>query len=384
MKVLVRLCADLGVDFDQRFTLSQNLASRVVQICRRVGTSWLDETDTPIPAMLADPVLQQFNWSVVNDFQQSLHYLYDKNLLSSKRILRMNELQQLFATVDGESSPVAKRLETLLRKGGDSCSSCIPHGVQTWTEALDSMPVWQDPSKSFVWFRDALETAITVPPQRSQKSSLCYMQAVAMLVTYLKRKAGKDGKQINMIQWMRESFGRKELRRHIFDGLGGESKDILERFLKSEIAFKAEDVSCIDSSVLKEFGPALLSRFHVYEHFQTKGKISFMEEDRKNFGEFKGFHSMLLIGVRSEIGSDGAVKKIFLLQNWWEDKQFVECSDRYLRLCRAEAVFVTEPDAFIDTLPTVNGIYAEALGIDRQERFEPESGAVVVTSNSFS
>jgi hypothetical protein len=335
--------------------------------------------------VLADPVLQQFNWSVVTKFKQSLHYLYDQNLLSSKRLLRMNELQQLFATqVDGESSPVAKRLETLLRKGGDSCSSCTPPGVQTWTEALDSMQVWQDPSKSFVWFRDALETAITVPPQRSQKSSLCYVHTVAMLVTYLKQKDGKDGKQINMIQWMRESFGRKELRRHIFDGLGGESKDILERFLRSEIALRTKEVSCIDSSVLKEFGPALLSRFHVYEHFQTKGKISFMEEDRKNFGECKGFHSMLLIGVRSEIGSDGAEKKIFLLQNWWEDKQFVECSDRYLRLCRAEAVFVTEPDAFIDTLPTVNGIYAEALGIDRQERFEPESGAVVVTSNSFS
>jgi hypothetical protein len=78
---------------------------------------------------------------------------------------------------------------------------------------------------------------------------------------------------------------------------------------------------------------------------------------------------MLLLGEHTP--TDGGSRK-FLLQNWWPQKQFIECSERYLVACGAQAVFVRDSSMISDTLPLLDGIWAEAVDVDLEEAYDPE------------
>jgi hypothetical protein len=47
---------------------------------------------------------------------------------------------------------------------------------------------------------------------------------------------------------------------------------------------------------------------------------------------------MILVGVRTD-EQTGSVR--VLLQNWWPDKQFVECDDAYIRASEGRLAFLT-------------------------------------------
>ncbi len=79
---------------------------------------------------------------------------------------------------------------------------------------------------------------------------------------------------------------------------------------------------------------------------------------------------MILLGVRSP--SVGDTSRTFLLQNWWKKKQFVECTEKYLEACGAEAIFVRDHSKILSALPRVDGVYAEAADIDHEEAYYPE------------
>jgi hypothetical protein len=73
---------------------------------------------------------------------------------------------------------------------------------------------------------------------------------------------------------------------------------------------------------------------------------------------------MVLIGHRLEGDND-----IYLLQNWWKSRQFVEVDHNYLIRCNATAYFVKTdqtsiPDKFKTTGPCV---YAENENLDKEE-----------------
>ena len=63
----------------------------------------------------------------------------------------------------------------------------------------------------------------------------------------------------------------------------------------------------------------------VYEDFQLAGRLSYLEEPS---GKQKEYYAMLLVGVRNV-----RAQKVFLLQNWWRSKPFLEVSDSYLDAC---------------------------------------------------
>jgi hypothetical protein len=51
---------------------------------------------------------------------------------------------------------------------------------------------------------------------------------------------------------------------------------------------------------------------------------------------------------------------VFLLQNWWKSKLFVEVSAKYLALCRAEIIFFAKKPAVVPTgLPLLGFIICE-------------------------
>ncbi len=72
---------------------------------------------------------------------------------------------------------------------------------------------------------------------------------------------------------------------------------------------------------------------------------------------------MLLVGVKGSGES-----KIFLLQNWWSKKQFVQVSTSYLADCLPLIYFVRTPQTEIDKrYPVVYGGYAESGGVDAED-----------------
>jgi hypothetical protein len=94
------------------------------------------------------------------------------------------------------------------------------------------------------------------------------------------------------------------------------------------------------SKLLREYGPALI-HLHVDSSFKYSGAYSFkkpLDQDH--------YHTMLLIGYR-RVG----MRHVFLLQNWWERKAYVEVTKSFLSKQSARVTFVKKkqeciPDKF--------------------------------------
>ena len=76
------------------------------------------------------------------------------------------------------------------------------------------------------------------------------------------------------------------------------------------------------------------------------------------------FHSLIvgacLSGRHAPLGRAHAYSRTFLLQNWWPQKQFIARSEGYLAVCGAQAFFVCDSSMIPDTLPLLDGLWAEA------------------------
>jgi hypothetical protein len=102
--------------------------------------------------------------------------------------------------------------------------------------------------------------------------------------------------------------------------------------------------------------PYLVSGFCVYPDFKQKGKVFYQMKDLQmaSADSKVSTHSMLLIGVRKE--SD---KYIFLLQNWWAPKYFVEVTAEYFQFCGGRLIYVEAEFERISDLVTYISSYAE-------------------------
>jgi hypothetical protein len=91
------------------------------------------------------------------------------------------------------------------------------------------------------------------------------------------------------------------------------------------------------SKILEELRqyPALVSNFKVSQDF-LKGGLSFTQPYYLG-KDFVGFHAMLLVGGRVKDG-----KYFFLLQNWWENRSFIEVSAEYMYSAEATISFVEQ------------------------------------------
>jgi hypothetical protein len=120
-----------------------------------------------------------------------------------------------------------------------------------------------------------------------------------------------------MSKLIREIFTAEQLEQHIFYDGGGSSHSMLKYILMKGSKSFASDNLVYN---LRRFGPGLVSLFEVHEEFTEKTKFSYSGKPK---GDFIGLHAMVLIGHRKD--SNG--KDIFLLQNWWKDKQFIEVNN---------------------------------------------------------
>ena len=116
---------------------------------------------------------------------------------------------------------------------------------------------------------------------------------------------------------------------------------------------------CISRETFEKYGPGLLCTFDVHDDFFDADVFSYMDCPT---GNFRGHHCMVVLGVRNEGES-----RIFLLQNWWRDKQFVEVSEDYMFM-DCSICFIGTPQTFVrDSLPSYADKFDDNELVDCQD-----------------
>jgi hypothetical protein len=247
------------------------------------------------------------------------------------------------------------RLDRLLANEGDVVSDTIPEGVQTFSDFCSLHPLWNDPLTSFIFHRDhpLVASKSNVLHQRAQLSGLCYIHGPDLLQHYLveMHSEGAVG-MIDISKLIRDSFSTKSLEKHIFDDEGGSSVDML-RFILHKGSMMAR-ANRAYSDQLRDYGPGLVSAFNVHSDFADR---SVFKHHGKPKEECIGRHCMVMIGFSTDKTTG---ESVYLLQNFWKQKQFVQVDEEYLEYSGALVHFVKTPQTHIpNTFAVDMEIYAE-------------------------
>ena len=258
------------------------------------------------------------------------------------------------------------RLNVIFNEG-DTAMSEKPTDAHTFTE--EEFPNY-DKEGSILHF---VNTPACI--QRYQKSRLCYLHADAMVQYYAiakykqKNNLPIEHTVLDIATFIKEKFDNKSLEKHIFDNEGGRSVKELERILHAKSKIKKVDITDISGIIqaLRKYGPALVSNFMVYEDFC---QVSV----HKHYGSVPadcdkiGRHAMVMVGYKEEDD-----RHIFLLQNWWLHKQFVEVDSEYLMDCEATLHWVvTEQPSIPDKMPIKSGTWMETEAAEFLDGIELE------------
>lgn len=207
--------------------------------------------------------------------------------------------------------------------------------------------------------------------QRHQQSGLCHMHAGTVMQYYVNchwaRRANSNADcshgMLDMTKDILTRFDARRLYKHVFDDEGGNSVKYMLSILHpgSQLMIAPEFDQL--ASYLHEYGPALVSNFNVHEDFMNgNGRRHYRGVPS---GPVIGSHAMVLIGTR-QCNDTGSM--MFLLQNWWLDKQFVEVDEIYLKRSEASIHFVTTPQESVpETFGTLTGHWFETDQLDKPD-----------------
>jgi hypothetical protein len=125
----------------------------------------------------------------------------------------------------------------------------------------------------------------------------------------------------------------------------------------------ADDSAMHLEAVLREHGPVLLS-IRVTEDLLADDLVSYVGTKHTMAVDWLGaplLHDVVVVGVRAV--SPGGGTKRFLVQSWWETKQFLEVDVVYLRLCGAKATYIKSRDFMVwpEGLPLIHGRFVESV-----------------------
>ena len=180
---------------------------------------------------------------------------------------------------------------------------------------------------------DANEHDNMVPFHRFQKSGNCFLHAPILLIWYNQLWNASNGEPgdvqlIHLSRYVRNTFDNNKLFKYIFKDSGGESLEELMHMVVAPLAcmFVAyvEPYEKILEN-LRKYGPALVAVNNLPQEFQREGKLQY-DVFPTSTEQGEG-HAMLLVGIRK----DKANQIFFLIQNWWERKQFIEIRNDYLQ-----------------------------------------------------
>jgi hypothetical protein len=233
-------------------------------------------------------------------------------------------------------------------------SNKLPDTVQSLEQFLTKVPDWH--TNSYIFPKNnniALK-------QISQRSGLCYINAPEILQYYLvaMNKRPNETGVIDTLMMIRKCWDSKRLEEHIFQDTGGSSVNLLREILEPNSL--VTPTSKFETH-FKKYGPLLVSGFVVHEDF-LENKNSY---DGAPQGDVVGTHAMIIIGTRRDTEN----RLWFLVQNWWDSKQFVQISKSYLVNCRAVCYVVkTKQNSIPSEFPTHLYTYAESEHLDKSEQ----------------
>ncbi len=243
-----------------------------------------------------------------------------------------------------EKSKPYERLKRVIEEGEMS------KNVQDWFGSFCAQhPEWSNSETSFVVFRDhpKLKNKHSYV-ERVQKSSLCYIHGPIVLQHYLLSMERNDlVGMVNMVEYLKKHLDPQSLKAHIFEDLGGNSILFLRKIMALSDNSSFEVCMSNVDVMLDKWGPALVSGFGVYGNFYDGKTTTFSEKPQ---GDFVGTHSLVLVGYRKSL--DGNLRLI--LQNWWQEKPFVEMDLGYLKACGGIITFSTQPHFNIPTQFEIN------------------------------
>jgi len=304
-------------------------------------------------------------------------FLYAKGVLSNKdSLVRTREFDNLLkpdaAQVPDEEKKKLRagleRLERIVVKG-EHGSPLKPTDNAFVNFCKQHIVEWSDASKSYVVFRDDAKLAgKDAYVERVQKSGLCYMHAPIVLQHYLVRmNSATPVMMLDMARYLRQHMDSKALYSHIWSDLGGDSAEFLRQILVQQpepVVTGVETTATRLAERLKECGPLLVAGVRIDDVFDDKTTMRFRGV---RAGKSKGRHAMVLVGHRKEGDLD-----LFLLQNWWRKKPFVEVTSEYLVSCQANVYVVVTPQFAMGQYPAGNCACIEAENLDAAETFAPE------------
>jgi hypothetical protein len=285
-----------------------------------------------------------------------LCFLYAKKLFVTRTTAERNQIYEDLA------HPGHTRMNKLFVTTGDKTFDEEP--------AWQSFPTESDPTELRLWAGTCesdfllLETnmgAFTVfahhkitIKQRRQLSRSCFLQAPIVLQAYLINKhTQRPADMIDMSKYVRHYLPTKCLEKYLSKGSGDSFKFLASilhgkngKFrgnagvLSVDVPLETEDVPWLFKK-LKQFGPALITNFHVEEDFIRGTRVIFNGEptfETSHDSELR--HAMLLVGIRMDPVTG---EWRLLLQNWWRNKQFIEVSLGYMAECEAKVYFIMTP-----------------------------------------
>ena len=216
---------------------------------------------------------------------------------------------------------------------------------------------------NFVFFRDhpAVHGKPNILIQRKQNSGNCYIHGPIVLHHYLMCRTNQDPQpSIDIRKFILSNLRVESLSKLITHVGGGSSREILKMLLEPDSAIFVASIPDEVCRNLHRYGPGLITNFNIEHKFRSE-QVSY---SGKFTSPVQGSHSMVCVGYRKQI-IHSKETIFFLMQNWWENKQFVECDSDYLEESCASVWFTRKQHV---TLPafssTTMAEYAEAEQLD--------------------
>jgi hypothetical protein len=291
-------------------------------------------------------------------------FVYVKNILDmNNEHIRRTQINKLFVS----DRDAFTRLERIVEIGESSTNQ-----LTAFDNFVKIHPEWSTPETSWVLFRDhpSLRTKHSYV-ERTQLSGLCYMHGPVVFQHYLVSMNCDDiVGMVDIADYLRKHMATEPLKNHIFADSGGHSTEFARTILgfETQESFEKPDVKCAEvPHFMKQYGPGLVSSMEIWSCFLDPHQWVHVGLPR---GRKQGHHAMVLVGYRHE---KGALR--FLLQNWWQQKAFVEVDGNYLRACGALLTFCNTPQRTIPkTFETNLNRHVEAAH-DSCEQFPLETNA---------
>lgn len=275
-----------------------------------------------------------------------------------------------------------ERLQRIVHIDSDSDVHHLGGNVKAycreWQEIVRS---WGNLPRALTVFNCAQITIV----HRRQLASNCFLQAAAAAHKYLVQMgSGEDKGMLDLAKYVRNQFNSDDLEKYLLTDLGGDTRHffLLLADLKPSqvIHLKSENIEAdllVDVTEpspetgnltacwkrLVEFGPAVVTHFLVAEDFRrfkqrpagsfvlprfSEPVTKTMEGDR---------HAMLLVGMHFCCIDR---KWHLLLQNWWDDMQFLDVTAEYFHSTGAQLIFCTKRlTSYLPNIPTLASAYAE-------------------------